>query len=45
MVCKKKKSTTYCEEYIKELITKYNHLNSNKNTIELNSVKERYHLY
>jgi hypothetical protein len=45
LLCKKQKTTTYCNEYIKQLILKYNELNLNETTIELNSVKERYHLY
>ncbi len=45
MLCKKMNSTTYSHEYIKKIILKYNNLNLNKNTLELNSVKERYHLF
>ena len=44
-ICRKINTTTYCEEYIKELILNYNRENISENTIELNSVKERYHLY
>jgi len=44
-ICKKMNTTTYCDEYIKQLIINYNKLNINKNTIEINSVKERYHLF
>ena len=44
-ICKKMNTSTYCNEYIKQLVINYNKLNINKNTIEINSVKERYHLF